>query len=96
MLTSCLLYFPTPTCCVQNFLEQLVTLGLGTVQQENLFLFGKDIIRIHLPSQRPDCRQQFQVSLLIPESPNLPRDWMECGKSAHGEHQLYRAPLLKF
>lgn len=100
MLTSCPPHLPTPTCCVQNFLEQLVTLGLGTVQQENLFLFRKDIVRIHLPSQRSDCRQHFQVKQLIPKviQPPLSRGkpWGRgaCGKSATGEHLPDKSSLL--
>lgn len=97
-------HFPTLTCCAQDFLEQLVTLGLGTVQQENLFLFGKDIVSVHLTSQRADCRQLFQVRQLVPKSTDLPRDVPlsksppsrgNVGSLPHGEHLTYRAPPCK-
>lgn len=95
---------PTLTCLAQDFLEQLVTLGLGAVQKENLFLFGKDIVGVHLPSQRSDCRQHFQVRQLVPKSTSLPgispsegAPFREAGGGLpHGGHLPYRAPLLKF
>ena len=39
-----------PTWPLQDFFEPLLALGLGTVQQEDLLLFGHDVICIHLPS----------------------------------------------
>ena len=79
---------PAPTWPLQDFFEPLLTLGLGTVQQEDLLLFGHDVICIHLPSGRSDCRQHFPAECWTPQLSQPP--WgtpphthtQECGKSA--------------
>ena len=58
---------PAPTWPLQDFFEPLLTLGLGTVQQEDLLLFGHDVICIHLPSRRSDCRQDFPAEQQTPQ-----------------------------
>ena len=58
---------PPPTRPLQDFFEPLLTLGLGTVQQEDLLLFGHDVICIHLPSGRSDCRQHFPAECWTPQ-----------------------------
>lgn len=61
-----------PTWPLQDFFEPLLALGLGTVQQEDLLLFGHDVVCVHLPSRRSGCRQDFPAQRQVPQLPQPP------------------------